>query len=295
MRLTSHDPSLKLYFERELTALDYSLEKIEKQKPPQCRIEIQTFGDFRCTINDQEPSHDNYALQSRRLLAYFINNSLISQKGVRKTRIIDDLWQDGSLQFLDKRFRQTLYRLRKTFNGNGEDNNFIIKSDENELYKLSFPSQVFCDANRFAEHYKKGNEAKLIHSEFQTVTEFEMAVRLYRGDFLSNFDEIWSQPLRSRLQSDYSEMIDCLCEFYWNRKEYSMIVGYAQQFNRLVLYDEMGLFWLIKGLLGQRKRCVAEVEYRNWTKQMEEELELEPELTYEDIKQAKNFRELGSY
>ena len=32
MRLTSHDPSLKLYFERELTALDYSLEKIEKQQ-----------------------------------------------------------------------------------------------------------------------------------------------------------------------------------------------------------------------------------------------------------------------
>ena len=207
---------------------------------------------------------------------------------------MDDLWGVGKTELLDKRFRQTLYRLRKIFqvSDNNSGNHIVLREDHNDHYHLSANPDVFCDIHKFIDWYNEGKEAELQNGSLQKISRYEMSVDLYKGDFLNDLDEIWSQQLRNRLRSLYLEMIDGLCRFYFVKKDGRMVEHYARNCLEILPHDEMGIFWLVKGFLKQRRHATAKKECTEWQKLIQSEMEIEPDISFEEIKNASAFNDL---
>jgi len=279
--------SLARYFEREITALGYSISEIRDGIRERRQIDIQTFGTFECLIDGKKPGDGDWILSVRRLFAYLVCRSLFSKNGTEKYIIIDSLWGGEKPALLEKRFHQTMYRLRRALGCNANSSNcqnrHIIKIDNRENYRLSLEKGLSCDAHRFIEHYKNFQQAKIEKNKHKSTIECELAFAIYRGDFLKDMDEQWSQAAKGQLCSYYTKMTDYICRFYYDRREYWMVASYSREYLRLVPYDELGVFWSVKGLYSQKKRCAAEVAYRKWDKMMQEELEIVPEITFERI------------
>lgn len=283
---------LKNYFQNELSELNYDFDEIIKKSKPVHRIEICTLGELGLKINENEIKKGDWTLQTRRMLAYLVARSLERNQATIKGKIIDDLWHGDSPHLLERRFRNTLYQLRQVLNGENNHGSIMIFKDKNDYYGLQICDEIHCDVHSFLEHFENGRRAELAKNEYNKIMEYEMALMLYRGNFLEDIDEIWSQAMKSRLRSYYTPMVNSVCDFYLMKKEYHMVNAYARQHLQAQPYDEVGIFWLVKGILGQKRISIAKQEFYDWQHRVLVEMETIPEMTFFEIKKANTFEDI---
>jgi two-component SAPR family response regulator len=252
-------------------------------------VTITSFGVLSISCNHIPPLHENWILQSRRLLAYLLTRKLHNHRPVSKWTIIEDLWDADKPEVLDKRLRQTLYRLRHLFPKEMQVQ--IIQSDpESHTYDIIDASNLWWDAGEFVNAYKKGRQFLQDGEAFKAMLEFERGQPLYTGKYLQGMDELWSHNVSQELERYYYYMIDCLCEYHFNNKSPEMVHFYADHIRNNDPLEECGIFWQVKAWLLQRKKAVAFRNFNEWTEIYKNELEFPPDLTFEEITTHQSFR-----
>jgi len=86
---------------------------------------------------------------------------------------------------------------------------------EDGCYHLPSAIEILTDVNEFDAHYERGRCLQNENRTVEAATEYNKAVRLYRGDYLSgNLDEDWTMVERERLASAYMDMLNRLARYY---------------------------------------------------------------------------------
>jgi len=278
------------YIQSQLTNNELSIKWLKRLIKQRNQVTIKSFGELSIICDTSPPSPENWIRQSRRLLAYLLTQKLHNHRLIPKWTIIDDLWADDTPAVLDKRLRQTLYRLRHLFPVNLQVQ--LIQSEtDTHSYGIINTDDIWWDAGEFVNGYKRGRQCLHYGEEFNAMLEFERVQPFYTGKYLQGMEELWSQNVSQELERYYYFMMDCLCEYYNKNKSPEMVHFYADKIRRIDPLEECGIFWQVKAWFMQRKKAVAFRNFNEWSELYKSELEFAPEFTIEEISGYNSFRE----
>jgi two-component SAPR family response regulator len=115
----------------------------------------------------------------------------------RREKIAADVWGDVSGARARSSFHTNAYRLRRAL---FQD---VLKEDEGQ-YRLNPDVSFWFDAQEFG---RRCREAFLHHDPEEAARQAHEALELYGGPFLDDLSPDWAQPLRTRLEALYVELV----------------------------------------------------------------------------------------
>jgi len=263
--------------EKTFARLQSNKDQREKTLTEMSKLRVYVCGDLSfASENNSKESLQWRTAKSQELFLYLFYNV---GKTVRKSELIELLWPEFKQESAYSQLYTALYNVRKTlsaFNGH-----FTIKSDQIG-YRLNMKN-VLIDIK---EWESKILSAPVIHSE--TMDYYKKIMELYTDSYLKNYDYVWAEPERFRLEQLWVEtakkMADCYVEF--NNKEiaimwYTKICNIRPEnedanFTLMKLYAEIGYGLFVSHQYNQLEEAVKELDldispkikqwHENWRK-----------------------------
>jgi DNA-binding SARP family transcriptional activator len=100
---------------------------------------------------------------------------------------------------------------------------------EEGTYRIERTWQVWLDVEEFERRVKTGMRVEGRHQLSAAVTEYEIAISLYQGDFLEQTPyEEWTVYDRERLRVTYLDVLDRLSQIYFDQERYAMCIAICQ-------------------------------------------------------------------
>ena len=184
-------------------------------------------GKFRVTINDMVLSSWPSS-RSRSLFAF-----LLAQRGepVQRDVLMETFWPEFSPESARNNLNVAIYTLRQTLKN---ALSFPLILLEENAYQLNPAVQVWVDVEDFEIRVRAARQvevsAQTPAGTAAAVVEYEAAVDLYHGDFLSDLPyEGWTALERERLRVLYLDTLDHLSLVYFNEGQYDASINLCQR------------------------------------------------------------------
>lgn len=209
----------------------------------------------------------------RALLAYL---ACQRQRAFSREHLATLLWPEKDERAARRNLRQALYNLRLLLTPDAQDELSVFAYGSG--IRLRQDASIWVDVEAFDEMIHHGRPPGRVSPH-----ELASAVRLYRGDLLSDLTlressdfEVWLDGERERLREGMIGALRMLIESYMKRGEFRLGLQYAQ---RLVAFDslsEEAHRYLIRlfALSGRRRRALD--QYQSLERLLDEELGVEP-------------------
>lgn len=169
-------------------------------------LTIQTFGDFRVRKNTSPPEEIRWEGSKPKLLL----KSIIVHGGydIPKEILIEDIWPETTESSGEKKFKVNLHRLRKSLEPRmGKQTGSSYLKLEGGYVSLD-DSLVTVDVQQFMSLYAQGREHETIDPD-RAVDCFEKALRIYRGEFLSEDPYAdWAAQKRLEFSGIHMEILE---------------------------------------------------------------------------------------
>jgi DNA-binding SARP family transcriptional activator len=142
---------------------------------------------------------------------------LLAQRGrpVSQDLLMGWLWPESNLKKARWSLNSAIHGLRKLL-GNCPSSapvNYVLL--EEGYYRLSPEIKLVSDVDEFDAGYEGGRRLERAGRAEEAVGEYEVAVELYRGDYLiEDLYEDWTMVERERLSNAYMDMLDRLAVHY---------------------------------------------------------------------------------
>ena len=186
----------------------------------------------------------------------------------RRATLADLLWQDATEQQARASLRSALYSLRQLL-----DDHLLITRQTVALDQL----RVGCDVLHFERLLRRTGDPEA------TIVQFEAAVSLYTGDFLSGFHvsnaaqfELWAAQERTRLHDAMLNALLKLADWHSAHKD---LAGALDHTNRLLSLDpvsELGHRQKMELLARTGRRSAALSQYEACKSILSEEMDVMP-------------------
>jgi LuxR family maltose regulon positive regulatory protein len=174
--------------EKRLPPLRKRLRRMLKTAPLQTsRLTIQSLGKPQVRLNGKLVSMSQWQTVSVRDLFFFF---LLSSHALTKDEIGEVFWSDIDPDQLKLRFKNNLYRLRRTL---GRD----VILFENNLYFFNRHLDYEYDIEDFDTHLA---QARVVERVEDKITHLQAAVKLWHGAYLQDLGATWAWPERQRLE-----------------------------------------------------------------------------------------------
>jgi ATP/maltotriose-dependent transcriptional regulator MalT len=174
------------------------------QRSPQPQLRVHVLGRPRVYLGDTPLVNEDWNRQRVQELFFY----LLTHPHRTAHQIGADLWPDLAPAKVTNNLYVTISRLRRAL-GNSD----YVVSEEGR-YALRVP-QLWVDAHQFREAIEL---ARLSPSARGEIQQLDYAVRLYRGDFLTDFpvsgDDSWIREERAELRRLYERALERLAA-YW--------------------------------------------------------------------------------
>ena len=177
-------------------------------------LRIHFFGRFELLHNGEEVVHLGRNARALAILKYL----LAHRKGrpVPQDYLMGWLWPESDLKRARWSLNSAIYALRKLL---GSCLPSLSASGtilfEGGSYRLSPQVGLNADTDEFDVHYEEGHRLENAGRVSEAVTEYEKAVELYRGDYLSeDLYEEWTVIERERLLDAYKDSLRKLSVHY---------------------------------------------------------------------------------
>ena len=148
---------------------------------------------------------------------------------------------------------------------------------EDGAYGIDANLQVWLDVEEFEKCVKSGQRLEDRNQLTAAVAEYEAAISVYQGDFLEqNPYEEWTVLERERLRITYLDMLDRLCQIYFNQEHHAACITIGQL---ILLRDscrEDAHSLLMRCYSRQGQDHLALRQYQNCVKALRTELEVDP-------------------
>lgn len=182
---------------------------------------------------DGQPIQDFKTDKVRALLAYL---AIESDRPARRETLAGMFWPEFSERRARANLSQALFTLRHSLGDDLAPHPFLIVN--RHTVQFAPDNRLWVDARAFADGVLANKRA----STKSMIGELEMAVALYKGEFLEGFSlggspsfEMWCLTLRERLHRQMSDALSQLVDIYERGTDYETALTYA---SRLVSLDD---------------------------------------------------------
>ena len=194
---------------------------------------------------------------------------------VPKDVLIEAFWGDEDLAAVEKNFHPTISHIRKALNSRQDiKQNFIVFRDGsyqlNPEYSYSIDSDDFLNFITVAESAKREKDASGLR------TALESAYGLYRGEFMEGCYDDWAEEQRIHFQEQFVRVLNGLAKLSVTDSRWSDALKYASETLQIDPYREDLHRLVLKVLSAQNKLPAAKKHYENMSKQLLDELGVEP-------------------
>ena len=194
---------------------------------------------------------------------------------VPKEVLIEAFWGDEDLASVEKNFHPTISHIRKALNSRQDiKQNFIVFRDGsyqlNPEYSYSIDSDDFLHFIASAENSKREKDAISLRSAL------ESAYAAYRGEFMEGCYDDWAEEQRIYFQEQFVRVLNGLAKLSVSESRWNDALKYAGETLQIDPYREDLHRLVIKVLVAQNKLPAAKKHYENMSKQLLDELGVEP-------------------
>jgi len=204
-------------FEEKLPSMRRNIRqqaKIVPFAPP--RMVIQSFGKAMVYLNDKLVSSSDWQTQTARDMFFLF---LAHPEGLTKEQVGLYFWPDATPDELKLRFKNTLYRLRRAVGRQA----VLLQED---YYQFNWSLDYEYDVETFSNAIQRAQDTKDVREKIDQLTK---AIEQYKGEHLSEVDEIWAITDRQQYYQMYLDALMHLANMYMERKEYKTALRYCYQ------------------------------------------------------------------
>ena len=215
--------------------------------PP--RMIIQSFGKAQVHMNSRLVSNSDWQTQTSRDMFFLF---LAHPEGLTKEQVGLYFWPDATPDELKLRFKNTLYRLRRAVG-----RQTILLQDD--YYQFNWSLDYEYDVETFMTSVEQSQKAREIKDKIQFL---KTAIENYKGEYLSEIEEIWAITDRQRYYQMYLDALMKLAAMYMERKAYKTALRYCYQAltEDACLEDAHRLAMRIHAATGNRAAIVRQYE-----------------------------------
>lgn len=215
--------------------------------PP--KMIIQSFGKAQVHINNRLVSSSDWQTQTSRDMFFLF---LAHPEGLTKEQVGLYFWPDATPDELKLRFKNTLYRLRRAVGRQS-----VLLQDD--YYQFNWSLDYEYDVESFTNAVDRAQKAKETRDK---INYLKVGVESYKGDYLSEIEEIWAITDRQRYYQMYLDVLMRLANMYMERKSYKTALRYCYQAltEDACLEDAHRLAMRIHAATGNRAAIVRQYE-----------------------------------
>jgi LuxR family transcriptional regulator, maltose regulon positive regulatory protein len=203
-----------------------------------------------------------------------------------KDTIIDTFWGEADFDATEKNFHPTISHIRKALNNNQLiKQNFLLYRDGDYLLNTEFHYLV--DTVEFDRLMEQGEAARRLGKPEQQIKAFEDAVSLYRGDFMQNVYDDWTEELRAYYREQYFRLLETLAVLAQKMEDWLRSIQWARKILKDDPYREDIHCLVMRGQGALGKREAIKEQYQNLQRLLKEELGVSP-----STETQKTYREL---
>lgn len=192
------------------------------------------------------------------LLAYLLLNQATP---TQRESLAFRLWPDATEKQAKGRLRRHLYDLRRALPDVPEEQAWLQITAQTVQWNPA--ASYWLDTAAF-EHLS------------QQSSRLAEATALYTGQLLPDVDESWLLPVRQRLQIVYQQNLNQLIEQSWQTDDYRQALHHCRQLLAQDTLDEEAIRQQLALLYAAGDRGTVVSRYRQFTQELEAELNVEP-------------------
>jgi len=215
--------------------------------PP--RMIIQSFGKAQVHLNSRLVSNSDWQTQTSRDMFFLF---LAHPEGLTKEQVGLYFWPDATPDELKLRYKNTLYRLRRAVG-----RQTILLQDD--YYQFNWSLDYEYDIETFTTSIERSQKAKEVRDK---IYYLKKAIENYKGEYLSEIEEIWAITDRQQYYQMYLDALIRLANIYMERKAYKTALRYCYQAltEDACLEDAHRLAMRIHAATGNRAAIVRQYE-----------------------------------
>ncbi len=243
----------------------------ESPAPPS--ISAYLLGSFRFTVNDN--TVQNWPTgKGRAVFKYLLAHH---RQAVARDVLMDTFWPQAGPESARNSLNVALHGLRQALK---TVTDMPVILFEEGAYGINPEFHIWIDVDEFDLHVQAGRSSEAKDDLSHAIAEYDAAIVLYQGDFLSgDLYEEWPVLERERLRVTYLEVLDRLSQIYFDQKKYTECVILCK---RTLAYDACreDVHCLLMRCYGrQGQRHLALRQYQSCVQALREELDIEPAST----------------
>jgi DNA-binding SARP family transcriptional activator len=143
------------------------------------------------------------------------------------------------------------------------------------------------DTVEFDRLMEQGEAARRLGKPEQQIKAFEDAVSLYRGDFMQNVYDDWTEELRAYYREQYFRLLETLAVLAQKMEDWLRSIQWARKILKDDPYREDIHCLVMRGQGALGKREAIKEQYQNLQRLLKEELGVSP-----STETQKTYREL---
>jgi HD-GYP domain-containing protein (c-di-GMP phosphodiesterase class II) len=179
------------------------------------KIRIQAFGSEKVWVKNVLVTTSDWQVHAAREMFFVF---LANPEGLTKEQVGLYMWPDASINELDIRFKNTLYRLRSAVG-----KHVILLSEG--IYRFNPMLDYTYDVEIFNMALKRAQEAEVAHEKIKHLSH---AVQQYKGDYLPEVDAFWVIPDREKFRQQNVIALMQLAQLYFDKGVLKSALKYCE-------------------------------------------------------------------
>jgi LuxR family maltose regulon positive regulatory protein len=230
-------------------------------------VVVKCMGQFRVLIAGEEVSQERWvSAKARDLLAYFIT---FRGERIPVERAFDAIWSEKAGRGKTA-FHTALSRLR----------NALRTGDSARLFILVETGEYWLDTAAFSvdvdEYEAALAKARAAPGEEIAARWYELALSIYKGEYLNNLYFDWLLPERRRLSQSYIATLRTLADYHFARERYAQSLELLERALRVDNLLEEVHCQAMRAHAGLGDRAGLARQYQNLEEILASELGIEP-------------------
>ncbi len=181
-------------------------------------------GPFHILINGLL-INDFSSRKTKSLLAYLLYHN--RRPNFRET-LMEKFWPDVGAESARNSLNVAIHGIRQIFRDILPKRELLVF--KHDKYFFNPDIEVKLDHEDFFYRLKRGQRIELNSGVNEAISDYEQAVRIYKGDFLEDniYDE-WSYSERESIKEGYLHALDRLSEYYSSNGKYKLALHYCRK------------------------------------------------------------------
>ncbi|RXZ82519.1 response regulator [Paenibacillaceae bacterium] len=202
--------------------------------------------------------------KAQELFAFLLHHR---ERVVERNIIFELLWPEFEAAKAAKQLYTTIYHIRQTLKNNGMGTITIHSGDLETGYRLHI-GDASVDSEQWETYIKQ-----LGPLDHQCTGNYELALKMYKGDYLGEYEYIWAEYERERLRRLWLHYATLLSEFYAKENMPQAALQINQRIQHFFPYDEESYFTAMKLYDSIGDRAGVEEQYWLLASRLERELD----------------------